>query len=147
ADDTIIEKQANIDRLRRPAVHAFMPDHPFFMSHSVICDFERISHFIPNFIGGSIPRSDKGDRAAYCMTMLTLFKPWRTPGDLKDNLSTWDQAFKEHEFTDRRKELINNFDVRYECNDARDDHYALMKKKLAEAKKNGQNLFPSGFLP
>jgi hypothetical protein len=42
--------------------------------------------------------------------------------------------------------LIKNFNVRYECNDARDNHFAEMKKKLADAKKSGQNLFPSGFL-
>ncbi|KAJ7024013.1 hypothetical protein C8F04DRAFT_876384, partial [Mycena alexandri] len=83
---------------------------------------------IPNFIGGAIPRSDKGDQAAYCMTMLTLFKPWRSPADLKDSVSTWDQSFKEHKFTARQNKLIKNFDVRYECNDARDDHFAQMKK-------------------
>lgn len=71
-----------------------------------------------------MPRSDKGDRSAYCMTILTLLKPWRSPEDLKDELSTWDQTFKEHDFTERQKELIKIFDVRYECNDARDDHFA-----------------------
>ncbi|KAJ7786963.1 hypothetical protein B0H14DRAFT_2400050, partial [Mycena olivaceomarginata] len=70
----------------------FMPQHPLFPSHSVTCNFERLTKFIPNFIRGAIPRPDKGGRAAYCMTMLTLFKPWRSPGDLKDNLSTWDHS-------------------------------------------------------
>ncbi|KAJ7130029.1 hypothetical protein C8R43DRAFT_1025404 [Mycena crocata] len=93
-------------------VVAFLPRHGLFPSHAVSCDFGRMSRIIPNFIGGSMPRSDKGDRAAYCMTMLTLFKPWREPGDLKDAVSTWEQAFKEHEFTDRQRELMKNFDVR-----------------------------------
>ncbi|KAJ7143086.1 hypothetical protein C8R43DRAFT_862848, partial [Mycena crocata] len=106
----------------------FMPGHPLFPTHCVSCDFQRLGSVIPNFIGGSMPRSDKGDRAAYCMTILTLFKPWRVPADLKDNTSTWDQAFKGHEFTHRQSELIRNFDVRYECNNARDDHFTQMKK-------------------
>ncbi|KAJ6562188.1 hypothetical protein B0H19DRAFT_942776, partial [Mycena capillaripes] len=145
-DEVILDKQAKLDKSKRPVHHAFMPQHPLFPSHSVTCNLERLTNFIPNFIGGAIPRSDKGDRAAYCMTMLTLFKPWRSPGDLKDNVSTWDQAFTEHTFTDRQRQLIKHFDVRYECNDARDDHYAQMKKKLSEAKKLGQNLFPADFL-
>ncbi|KAJ7844243.1 hypothetical protein B0H14DRAFT_3455688 [Mycena olivaceomarginata] len=145
-DDTILEKETILGRTRKPRRHAFLPKHPLFPSHSVTCDFERLHTVIPNFIGGSIPRSDKGDRAAYCMTILMLFKAWRSPCDLKDTLSTWDQAFQEHEFTTRQKELIKNFDVRYECNDAKDDYFAQMKKKLADARKAGQDLFPTGFL-
>ncbi|KAJ7917959.1 hypothetical protein B0H13DRAFT_1535830, partial [Mycena leptocephala] len=82
-DEVILDKQAKLEKSRKPKNHAFMPKHPLFPSHSVTCDFSRLTSIIPNFIGGSIPRSDKGDRAAYCMTMLTLFKLWRTPEDLK----------------------------------------------------------------
>ncbi|KAJ7801457.1 hypothetical protein B0H14DRAFT_2240915, partial [Mycena olivaceomarginata] len=74
----------------------------------------------------------KGDREYYCMALMTLFKPWRTPADLKDEESTWDQTFHEYTFTDRQSELIRNFNIRYECNDARDDYYAIMRRKLAE---------------
>ncbi|KAJ7758179.1 hypothetical protein DFH07DRAFT_958524 [Mycena maculata] len=144
--DVILDKQAKIDKSRTPVRHAFTPDHPLFMSHSITCRFENVNMVIPNFIGGAMPRSDKGDRAAYCMTMLTIFKPWRSPTDLKDVLSTWDQAFKEHEFTDRQLQLMRNFNVRYECNDARDDHFAQMKKKMAEAQAAGRSLFPPGFM-
>ncbi|KAJ7767252.1 hypothetical protein B0H16DRAFT_1308832, partial [Mycena metata] len=128
-EEVILGKQANKDKEKKPVQHAFLEDHPLYLSHSVSCDPENIYKIIPNFIGGAVPRSDKGDRAAYCMTMLTLFKPWRSPMDLKDRLSTWDQAFKEHNFGERQMELIKNFDVRYECNDARDDHFAQMKQK------------------
>ncbi|KAJ7121783.1 hypothetical protein C8R43DRAFT_1241439 [Mycena crocata] len=145
-DDIIINKHTRIQKARKPVQHAFLPGHGLFPSHSVSCDFERLARVIPNFIGGAVPRSDKGDRAAYCMTMPTLFKPWREPSDLKDPLSTWDQAFKDHQFTERQTELLRNFDVRYECNDARDDHYAQMQKKLNAAKKSGANGFPPGFV-
>ncbi|KAJ7114873.1 hypothetical protein C8R44DRAFT_562701, partial [Mycena epipterygia] len=145
-DDIIIEKQARIDKARKPVRHSFAPGHSLFLSHSVSCHFENLNRVIPNFIGGTLPRADKGDRAAYCMAMLTLFKPWRAPEDLKDDLSTWNQAFEEHIFTERQAQLINNFNVRFECNDARDDHFAQMKKKLAEAKASGESLFPAGFM-
>ncbi|KAJ7156496.1 hypothetical protein C8R43DRAFT_883842, partial [Mycena crocata] len=128
-EDIIFDKHAKINKSRKPVQHAFLPRHSQFTTHSVTCDYRNLTTIIPNFIGGSMPRSDKGDRASYCMTMLTLFKPWRSPADLKDNLSTWDQAFTEHDFTERQMELLKNFDVRYECNDARDDHFAQMKKK------------------
>ncbi|KAJ7028484.1 hypothetical protein C8F04DRAFT_963937 [Mycena alexandri] len=145
-DDEILEKEAKKRKENKPVDHPFMPKHALFLSHSVSCNFDKLYTTIPNFIGGSIPRSDKGDRAAYCMAILTLFKPWRSPGDLKDTVSTWDQAFREHTFTDRQSQLIKNFDVRYECNDARDDHFAQMKKKMKEAKAAGKYIWPSGFL-
>ncbi|KAJ7734607.1 hypothetical protein B0H16DRAFT_1327430 [Mycena metata] len=145
--EVILEKQTKLDKAKKTTWHAYLPEHGQFPSHAVTCYFDRLATTIPNFIGGSVPRSDKGDRAAYCMTMLTLFKPWRSPVDLKDGISTWDQAFKEHTFTERQTQLIKNFDVRYECNDARDDHFAQMRKKLAEANALGKSLLPTGFLP
>ncbi|KAJ7448098.1 hypothetical protein FB451DRAFT_1053975, partial [Mycena latifolia] len=145
-DDVIVAKQAKINKARRPLRHAFAPGHDLFLTHSVICDFQNLTRMIPNFIGGALPRSDKGDRAAYCMTMLVLFQPWRSPADLKDAISTWDQAFKAHEFTPRQLQLMKNFNVRYECNDARDDHFAQMKKKMADAKSAGRSMFPANFM-
>ncbi|KAJ7710363.1 hypothetical protein B0H17DRAFT_900512, partial [Mycena rosella] len=99
----------------------FSPGHEQLRTHGVYCDFSRLSHVIPNFMGGAIPRSDRGDREYYCMSILTLFKPWRKPEDLKDNVSTWDPTFVEHEFSPRQSQLLRNFNLRYECNDARDD--------------------------
>ncbi|KAF7335862.1 ATP-dependent DNA helicase [Mycena sanguinolenta] len=145
-DDVILEKQSRKDQSKRKEWFPFRVEHSLFWSHAVTCELDRLTNVIPNFIGGSIPRSDKGDRAAYCMTILTLFKPWRSPMDLKRALSTWDDTFKEHEFTERQRQLMKNFNVRYECNDARDDHYAQMKKKMAAAKDSGRVVYPSGFM-
>ncbi|KAJ7115120.1 hypothetical protein C8R43DRAFT_902842, partial [Mycena crocata] len=131
-----------MNKTRKPARHAFHPSHPLFPSHSVSCDFTRLNSIIPNFIG-AMPRSDKGDRSYYCITMLTMFKPWREPADLKDGVSTWSQAFNEHSFTKRELQLMENFNTRYECNDARDDHYSQMKKKLAEAAGSSKPRGPS----
>ncbi|KAJ7171048.1 hypothetical protein C8R46DRAFT_895502, partial [Mycena filopes] len=141
-DEVILGKHAAILKNRKPQRHPFLPGHPLFLSHSASCNFENIGTTIPNFIGGALPRSDKGDRSYYCLAMLTLFKPWRSPLDLKHGVDTWDQAFKSHSFSSREKELLANFNVRYECNDARDDHFAALKKKMAEA----QSGFTSHFI-
>ena len=53
--------------------------------------------------------------------MLTMFKPWRSGNDLKDEVESWDEAFTDHEFTQREIEIMNHFNLRYECLDARDD--------------------------
>jgi hypothetical protein len=82
---------------------------------------------VPNFIGGVLPRCDRGDREYYCCTMLTLFKPWRTGKDLKDEDQSWDECFLNHKFTDRQQEIIRYFNLRYECLDARDD-YSVRRK-------------------
>src|SRR5271168_528757 len=60
--------------------------------------------------------------------MLTLFKPWRTGNDLKMESQTWDDAFHAFEFSETQNKLMENFNLRYECIDARDDHSAKLKK-------------------
>ena len=84
-----------------------------------LCPGKQKSH-VPNMIP-SLPRQDKGDRSYYCCTMLTLFKPWRDGLDLKSTEEDWDEVFNKHSFTDRQKQLMNNFNIKYECHDARDD--------------------------
>ncbi|KAJ7075576.1 hypothetical protein C8R43DRAFT_860971, partial [Mycena crocata] len=120
-DDTVVKKEAEKLKSYRVVRHAFIVGHDLRSTHSVHCDMRKLTSVIPNFLGGAIPRADKGDREYYCMSMMTLFKPWRSPVDLKDAASNWDQIFVEHEFTPRQEELIANFNLRYECNDARDD--------------------------
>ena len=83
---------------------------------------------VPNFIGGSLPRCDRGDREYYCCTMMTLFKPWRTGKDLKAEDQTWDESFTNHSFDNRSHEIIKYFNVRYECLDARDDFSAKQER-------------------
>ncbi|KAF8583871.1 hypothetical protein K439DRAFT_1347671, partial [Ramaria rubella] len=68
---------------------------------------------VPNFLGGTIPRRDKGDHEYYCATMLTLFKPWRTGFDLKNDFESWEDAF-----TDRQLQIMSFMQIRFECNDA-----------------------------
>jgi len=44
-----------------------------------------------------------------------------------DNYS-WDEAFTTLEFSASQKQLMCNFNIRYECNDARDDYSTQLKK-------------------
>jgi hypothetical protein len=143
-DWTIVQKQELIDKVNKPTWHPFTSKHDLYLTHAASCNFRKLTTVIPNFIGSPVPRADKGDRSFYCMTMLSLFKLWRSPGDLKDHDSTWEQAFDDHAFTEREMELLSNFNMRYECNDARDDHFAAMKKKLAEAQSGFTSHYSGG---
>ena len=60
--------------------------------------------------------------------MLTLFRPWRSGLDLKNEKDTWDDAFTLHQFSDRQLDLMKNMNLRYECLDSRDDFHAQMRK-------------------
>ena len=118
--------------------YSFLADHPQHNTHEIQCKY--LSEFIvPNFIGGTLPRSDQGDHEYYCSTMLTLFKPWRTGHDLKGEEETWEQAFNKHVFSPAQKILMGNFNLRYECLDARDDYSAQMKDNNKDENRFWEN--------
>ncbi|EJD34239.1 hypothetical protein AURDEDRAFT_76354, partial [Auricularia subglabra TFB-10046 SS5] len=101
--------------------YPFMEGHSQFETHSVFLD-DKKADMVPNFVGGTLPRCDTGDREYYCCTMLTLFKPWRIGTDLKSPGDSWDWTFEHHVFSDRQKQIMDNFNLRYECLDERDDY-------------------------
>ena len=108
--------------------YAFLENHPLHETHQINISKSKL---VPNFAGGSLPRCDRGDREYYCTTMLTLFKPWRHGKNLKEDNQSWDEAFTDYKFTPRQTELMKLFNIRYECNDARDDYSKLLKQKNA----------------
>ena len=115
-------------RTRAPSYLNFHGKHPQAGTHEVCLVEEELS-YVPNFIGGAIPRKDSGSREEYCMTMLTLFKPWRSGKDLRDcEDMQWSDVFDQYSFSDRQKEIMRFFHIRYECNDARDDFSAMRKQ-------------------
>ncbi|PPQ81451.1 hypothetical protein CVT26_007746 [Gymnopilus dilepis] len=116
---------------------SFTSMHPLFLTHNVTFDPELMNVNIPNILGGGMPRSDTGDREFYCSSMLALFKPWRTGQDLIASASTWEEAYDQHHFTTRQRQLLSNFNLRYECLDARDDYSA--KRKAAQAARFLEN--------
>src|SRR5882762_7938415 len=68
------------------------------------------------------------------------FKPWRHGKDLKGHGQSWDEAFTNYKFTPCQTELMKFFNIRYECNDARDDYSKLLKQKNATG-----GIFPHWF--
>jgi hypothetical protein len=129
-DEYELDDENNIDsedENNKKTFHHFLQDHPLHYSHHVTL-LDDMQGWVPNFIGGAIPRSDQGDREYYCSTMLTFFKPWRTGKDLKLEDQNWDDAFKTHVFNTRQLEKMKYFNVWYECLDARDDYAAQMRK-------------------
>ena len=107
-------------------MYRFTKKHPLFNSH--VASFKPLKpNVVVNFIGRILPRCDQGDKEFYCLTMLTFFKPWRCGLDLKKENETWDEMFHDHVFTSREKQIMKNFNIKYECLDARDDFHAQMK--------------------
>ena len=113
----------------------FLAGHPLHMTHEATCDEFKCETVVPNFLGGTLPRADEGDREFYCATMLTIFKPWRSSAHLKAVDQTWDDAFNGYSFPERESELISNLNLRYECLDARDDFRAELNKKVNTAQR------------
>ncbi|KAI0371861.1 hypothetical protein BV20DRAFT_1051451 [Pilatotrama ljubarskyi] len=69
--------------------------------------------YVPNSIGGSMPWWDTGNREQYCLTMLTLFKPWRSGRNLRPHADMlWDDVFRECQFTPRQQDIIKYFHIR-----------------------------------
>ncbi|KAL1685161.1 hypothetical protein GGG16DRAFT_66855 [Schizophyllum commune] len=119
---------------RQPPYAPFLDTHPQHNSHHVWCDPSKRHYIVPNFVGGAIPRNDQGDREYYCAAMLTLFAPWRRGRDLREDGYNWDHAFRKYTFKARHLRLMENFNLRYECADARDDfRNELSKKRRAGA--------------
>lgn len=112
----------------------FSNDHPQVDTVAVALDEDRIDRHVPSFMGPALPRRDGGNREDYCCAMLTLFAPWRTGIDMKSADETWEQTFDAYNFTERQETLMANFNMRYECYDARDDYGAIIK---AAGKANG----------
>jgi len=108
-------------------LYQFLPSHPLHKTYKTYFNKNK-TPTIPTFLGPALPRSSTGDREFYCMTMLTLFVPWRTGKSLKSDTETWAAAFSRATFTQKQLDILSNFDIQYECRDASDDYFAQMKK-------------------
>ncbi|KAJ7321529.1 hypothetical protein DFH08DRAFT_647070, partial [Mycena albidolilacea] len=111
------------------SVHAFHQDQPLWETHYIRCARRNLDTVVPNFVGGALPRMDQGDREYYCCTMLTLFKPWRNGLDLKCETESWHETFGGFLFSNKSLQLMKHFNIRYECNDARDDYSSQDRQK------------------
>ncbi len=90
-----------------------MDGHPLKDTHYLVVD-SIDEYVVPNLVGETLPRKDKGDKEDYCATMLTLFRPWRSGLDLKQQGESWEDAFQKHRIY-RRSASINEelqFEIR-----------------------------------
>ncbi|KAG5220667.1 ATP-dependent DNA helicase [Salix suchowensis] len=107
----------------------YLPDHPLYSTHKCALMMEKnkkLDRVVLNFMSAP-PRRDQGDREYYCSVMLAFFVPWRSGKELKAADKTWDEAFLDQEFSIAHTKLMNNFNLRYECLDAKDDFRTEMK--------------------
>ncbi|KAI5885607.1 uncharacterized protein SCHCODRAFT_02467380, partial [Schizophyllum commune H4-8] len=112
---------------RLPNLHyPFRYGHSLASSHCMKKRQKEDPMLVLNFMR-LLPRSDKGNLDEYIQVMLMLFKPWRRPEDLKSADETWRDAFDKHKFSPREKQLMKNFNLRWECMDARDDYRSRQK--------------------
>ncbi|KAI0337783.1 hypothetical protein BDW22DRAFT_1301228, partial [Trametopsis cervina] len=100
--------------------YKFQPEHPLSTTHGV---FFVKNPVLLNFVGGTLPRRDRGDREEYCRVMLTLFAPvgWRSGLDLKPDGRTWCEVFDGTVFDATHLYIMNNMNLLYECYDAKHD--------------------------
>lgn len=112
----------------------FVEPHPNHATHG--CHLLPISHrpYTLNFVGGALPRPDKGDRELYCLTMLILFYPtgWRTAKQLRGTANSWSEVFQNTTFSEKHIQIMKNLNVLNECKDARDDFAAQRRAEQVE---------------
>ena len=127
ASDETSKQAESISRLPKN-MYRYSQEHPLCDTHGTIVKGDNPKTVV-NFIGKPLPRCNQGDREYYCLVMLALFKPWRSGLCLKHTENSWHETFNSHEFTVRQEQLIQNFNIKYECLDARDDFSAQLRKE------------------
>jgi len=77
--------------------------------------------YVPVLLGEALPCPDRGpeEKEQWHRAMIILFKPWRTPTDLKGGHTSWMDAFKSTKFKPSMIEIMKNLNVENECKDAR----------------------------
>ncbi|KAA1470360.1 hypothetical protein DENSPDRAFT_763011, partial [Dentipellis sp. KUC8613] len=138
ADDDSIAPSKKRKRKEHPK---FLAEHPQQETHSIrICSEAKAK--IPNFIG-KLPRPDQGNHEDYCLTMLTLFKPWRSGLDLKNTDQTWENSLKTFTFTKRQQDIMRFANIRHECYDA---HHDFQAQRIKAGRDKGLKYFGGQFV-
>ena len=71
---TEFENEKDIDssgKDDKDTFYHFLEDHPLYHSHHVML-LKDIQGWVPNFVGGALPRSNCGDKEFYCLQCLQI---------------------------------------------------------------------------
>ncbi|OBZ67369.1 hypothetical protein A0H81_12737 [Grifola frondosa] len=105
--------------------YRYVEGHPLRSSHGVFLQRD-YNNVVLDFVGGTLPRRDRGAQEEYYMTMLTIFRPmgWRRGCDLRPGADSWEACYLGTEFYPHHVAVMKNMNILYECLDARDDYSA-----------------------
>ncbi|KAJ3557162.1 hypothetical protein NM688_g1617 [Phlebia brevispora] len=134
-DDEPEDREREIDY--KETFH-FLPQHPNHDTHGVFL-LKPHQRYLLNFVGGTLPRPDKGDHEEYCRAMLTIFHPngWRNGDELKLAQESWTEAFERTQFKSAHRQVMKNMNLMYECLDARHD-FATLRRAEERAELMGR---------
>lgn len=137
-----LEKKKEIRRPDRAGVKArfdLKAEHPLSSSHCIVERFvidgnaPRKIYAIPRIVGMSIPRARQGEE--YSLFLFGHFVPFDAQTNpLRDTMDV-NQFISEYEFSPEDQTQMRNWEVIYECEDARDaDRLAEQEKLMREAR-------------
>ncbi|KAJ3479493.1 hypothetical protein NLI96_g9013 [Meripilus lineatus] len=118
--------------------YEFQDDHPNKDTHAVF-KLKGDRSYILNYKGVPLPRKipypqpDSDLHECYCIVMLTIFLPWRTDWELKQEIDSWSHAFEQADLSPRARNVMSNMNLLYECYDASHDFSTLRRKEELRA--------------
>ncbi|CAD6899917.1 unnamed protein product [Tilletia controversa] len=112
--------------------HALGDSHPNIGKRSHRYNPDR-QQGITRAIFSTMPRSNgtEGHGDSYCASMLSHFKPFGIDSPLKTKDVTYEEAFRQTNFSDDAKRVMDNWMALTECDDARDAEQLLRRKREA----------------
>ncbi|KAG5220770.1 ATP-dependent DNA helicase [Salix suchowensis] len=119
-DDEDTDKLLSGSKKCKQTMLDFQSDHPLHATHKcalMLDTNKKLKRTVLNFMSAP-PRRDQGDREYYCSVI---------GKELKGKDKTWDEAFLSQDFSAQHIQIMNNFNLRYECLDAKDDFRTEMK--------------------
>ncbi|KAJ3493916.1 hypothetical protein NLJ89_g10914 [Agrocybe chaxingu] len=109
-------------------------EHPQRDTHYL--KFRKTKH-VPVLLGPSIPNLDKSveGKELWAKYMLVLFRPWRSPLNLKERGQTWLQSYEHYEtqLSLEHRQVIANMNVLTECKEARDVHISRRQTRANDS--------------
>lgn len=75
-----------------------LSDYPFH-EQCIVSLLKKNSLAVPNFLGGPLLRNNQGSYEYYCLTMMTLFRPWQRGSERKQKVQSWESEFNKHKFS------------------------------------------------